>query len=67
MTPLALAPAAVFLAGLVAVIAMVARLIEEAGQLRSSLRRTGELRPLVVEVVDEARRLQAGLARHHDR
>ena len=67
MSLIALAPAAVLLVGLVAVGAMVARLMDEADQFRSTLRRTAELRPLLAEVNDGSRRLRATLAQLRDR
>ena len=67
MSPIAFAPAAVVLVGLVAAIPMVARLLDEANQLRASLRRAAVLRPLVADVSDETRRLQATLAQLRDR
>lgn len=65
MNVLALLPAAVLFAGLVAVGALAARAADEANQLRAELRRLAQLRPLMVEVGDSGRRLQATLARRH--
>jgi phosphoglycolate phosphatase-like HAD superfamily hydrolase len=59
---LALLPVGVLVVGLVAVGALVARAADEANQLRAALRRLSQLRPLVVEVGDSSRRLQAALA-----
>lgn len=61
----ALLPLAVLVAGLVAVGALAARAADEANQLRAELRRLSGLRPLLVEVGDSGRRLQAALARRH--
>ncbi|MGQ0520287.1 MAG: hypothetical protein ACT4PX_03930 [Actinomycetota bacterium] len=63
MSLLALLPVAVLVAGLVAVGALAARAADEANQLRAELRRLSQLRPLLVDVRDSGRRLQAGLAR----
>ena len=63
MNLVALLPLAIFVVGLVAVAAMVARTADEAEQLRAELRRFGALRPLLVGVGDETRRLRAGLVR----
>lgn len=63
MSFVALLPLAVVLVGLAAIGLMVARAAEEAGQLRGELRRAGQLRPLLVEIGDESRRLGATLAR----
>lgn len=67
MSLIAFAPAAIVLIGLVAAIPMVARLLDEANQLRASLRRATVLRPLVADLSDETRRLQATMARLRDR
>ncbi|MGH9179808.1 MAG: hypothetical protein ACRD0N_14800 [Acidimicrobiales bacterium] len=67
MNPIAFAPGAVLLVGMVAAIPMVARLLDEANQLRASLRRATVLHPLVADLSDETRRLQATLARLRDR
>lgn len=63
MSPVALLPLAVFLVGLVTLGVMVARVADEAEQLRAELRRMGQLRPLLVEIGDGSQRLRAALAR----
>lgn len=63
MSPVALLPLAVFIVGLVTLGVMVARVADEAEQLRAELRRMGQLRPLLVEIGDGSQRLRAALAR----
>ena len=62
-----LLPAVVLLVGAVCAGIALGRPLDEAQQLRGELERAGRLRPQLVEVGSEARRLAVLLARLRDR
>ena len=63
MSLFALLPLAAFAAGAVAIGLAVARVLEEAQQLRMELERLRRVRPLVAEVGTETQRIRLALAR----